>query len=747
MTRDIKASIDNDHDYYVLPNLETDNFTNMPLINIQIKRPGEVVYVSYLFKSDLSGFYLTLRSSYSTNKKLRFIKNESYLYRNLLNERYEIEQEGYDIGLFNDNSFKSEYYGIITAKYYEKDNIPTHQELKIDLNRFLEMYNFLLNNANSSRKIENSVTRDNMINKNKNFDSFYDYLIKNEYLFDKETIENYLLSLKVKPFTILTGNSGTGKTKLSQLYAKYISGIEENDLEDEEFANSEGYITVKAKTNFSSWANKGWTLNLDDFRDFLPFEEISKKIDFTVDGIEGRGTVNFLIQLYYDSEIIKNYFNKLYEEDETNVVPLKIRCEDIKIFGTDSYLENTDAIEIIQKSNKTAFNKRQWMLSKKFFDYLPLPHGFVNCNILAGNTESTGRFRVMSKLTFEPNKKLQDYLKRKDGKEVTLEIKPDTYNFHDFKSKLNCDKKVKEVNTGLHNMENYKIIPVGANWTENRHIIGYYNIITNEYNETPAYKLIKQAQKSSEPHFLILDEMNLSHVERYFADFLSAIESGEKIPLYGEEELSLPKNLFIIGTVNVDETTYMFSPKVLDRANVIEFETYSAYDYMNNDIDLIPPSGNISFLEDPLSGNYVRSYGIDELRDFFMDVSVDGNPFWNILTNEINSLQLILKESGFDFGFRVINEMLRFMAVAYEYEGNDGEFSNWTRYFDACIKQKILPKLHGSERIIGETLDKLYEKCVGPHLTYETSKYPESARKLAEMKEVLRKQRYVSFIN
>ena len=87
------------------------------------------------------------------------------------------------------------------------------------------------------------------------------------------------------------------------------------------------------------------------------------------------------------------------------------------------------------------------------------------------------------------------------------------------------------------------------------------------------------------PHFLILDEMNLSHVERYFADMLSAIESGEPLHLHSEagtvghpalpsgvpRELSLPPNLFIVGTVNVDETTYMFSPKVLDRANVLEF--------------------------------------------------------------------------------------------------------------------------------------------------------------------------------
>ena len=241
--------------------------------------------------------------------------------------------------------------------------------------------------------------------------------------------------------------------------------------------------------------------------------------------------------------------------------------------------------------------------------------------------------------------------------------------------------------------------------------------------------------------------MNLSHVERYFADFLSAIESGEKIPLYGEEELTLPENLFIIGTVNVDETTYMFSPKVLDRANVIEFETYSASDYMNNKINLEPPSGNISYLEDPLEGNYIREYGIDELRDLFAEVTVDGEPFWDLLTEEISAFQKILKKSGFDFGFRVINEIVRFMAVAWKYEGEPADFSNWNRYFDACIKQKMLPKLHGSEKIIGQTLKELYNACVGEHYTYETAKYPESARKLHEMREVLRKQRYVSFIN
>ena len=97
--------------------------------------------------------------------------------------------------------------------------------------------------------------------------------------------------------------------------------------------------------------------------------------------------------------------------------------------------------------------------------------------------------------------------------------------------------------------------------------------------------MITAANDPANPYALILDEMNLAHVERYFADALSGMESGQEcLPNLavdsegvwrvkpGESRLvQLPSNLFVIGTVNVDETTYLFSPKVLDRANTFEF--------------------------------------------------------------------------------------------------------------------------------------------------------------------------------
>ena len=294
-------------------------------------------------------------------------------------------------------------------------------------------------------------------------------------------------------------------------------------------------------------------------------------------------------------------------------------------------------------------------------------------------------------------------------------------------------------------MDEYDIIPVGSNWTENRFIVGFYNVITNEYQKTSALNVMLEAARTpSKPYFLILDEMNLSHVERYFSDFLSAMESGEKIPLHQDPnldfptEIELPENLFVIGTVNVDETTYMFSPKVLDRANAIEFLTPSARDYMNGKTHENNLNGKIEYLENPLSDLDIRKAPISGIRELLGDVQTPEGLFWDVASDELFKLQNTLKEAGFDFGFRVINEIMRFMYVSWEYEEEPSNWTNWKRYFDAQIKQKMLPRIHGSQRTLEGVLDKLSDIC---------SEYPSSKTKLEEMRDVLYKQRYVAFTN
>ncbi len=138
-------------------------------------------------------------------------------------------------------------------------------------------------------------------------------------------------------------------------------------------------------------------------------------------------------------------------------------------------------------------------------------------------------------------------------------------------------------------------VSVRPDWTDNSYLLGWYNAIAERYETTAVLDLILEASGEPEiPHFIILDEMNIAKVEHYFSDFLSAMESRwidaggkvhqEPIRLHnqGDEgewgpgpgvpsEIALPLNVYVTGTVNVDESTYMFSPKVLDRANVIEF--------------------------------------------------------------------------------------------------------------------------------------------------------------------------------
>lgn len=589
--------------------------------------------------------------------------------------------------------------------------------------------------------------------------SFQEYLLSKGYLFDPKIIENYLLSIKVKPFVIFTGNSGTGKTKLSQLFAEYISDSTQNSGNNSSLINDNEFLSVKVPVNKSSFENTGWTLSNKYLYDVLPIKESQCDCDMWVDNIPAKAYVRVQMQLEYDknNEKLKNYFKNLFSQGTSKIVDLKINVGAFKeIYDCKSNNENFIILE--QNSNKTAFNERQWFMNNNIFNYLPFKSGYVGCNIVVEDIKSTAKIRLMPRLYFKKNKELQDYLKENEGKKVEVKIKTDNFNFDNFHP---IWEREKDDSTDYKKDPNYKIVPVGANWTENRHVLGFYNVITEEYNETPSYSLIKAAKNDiGSPYFLILDEMNLSHVERYFADFLSAIESGHPIPLYSNDdenyELDIPDNLLIVGTVNVDETTYMFSPKVLDRANTIEFPTMAAKEYMNSDFKEFDFK-NINYLMNPLEDLDVRNMNVYDLKDIFMFINCSEGNLWDVLSNELDLFQSILKKINFDFGFRVINEILRFMFVSWRYEDSPQNWENWERYFDAQVKQKILPKLHGSQKAIGQTINELFNACLIERknnadarlvdLTKKDCRYYTSAVKLQNMAKILSNQRYVSFIN
>ena len=245
-------------------------------------------------------------------------------------------------------------------------------------------------------------------------------------------------------------------------------------------------------------------------------------------------------------------------------------------------------------------------------------------------------------------------------------------------------------------------IPVGADWTSNENILGYPDgLDKGVYVSTPSLDLILRAGENPDvPYFLILDEMNLSHVERYFADMLSAIESGEAIPLYEGPErkagdrtipnrLSLPKNLFVIGTVNVDETTYLFSPKVLDRAQVIEFRVSDAemgrFLAKPDGVDLSRLAGK--------GEAFAKAFCEEAAKN---DITVPEAAKVRFEPEMLTFFKLFQQHDA-EFGFRIAREAATFIHFHNLLSGLPADDEAWfNEAFDAVILQKMLPKLNGS---------------------------------------------------
>ena len=286
-------------------------------------------------------------------------------------------------------------------------------------------------------------------------------------------------------------------------------------------------------------------------------------------------------------------------------------------------------------------------------------------------------------------------------------------------------------------------VSIGADWTNREPLLGYPNALNKDEYVKPESGVLQLLMRANEdpdkPYFLILDEMNLSVVERYFADFLSAMESGEPIKLWDNEagnvpkEIELPKNVFIIGTINVDETTYMFSPKVLDRANVIEFKIAA-----NEMEDYLGKKVNIN-LEKAYSA--CADMAVDFVNKAKSQVEKDEKN-----KDVLLSFFKELKEVNAEFGYRTVNEISRYLHFA------DGDLEDDSA-IDTAILQKLLPKLHGSRKKLVPVLTSLWQLCLNDGVTKEIDaefsatdfKYPESAEKIQRMYNAVVDNGFTSF--
>ncbi|RQD74102.1 MAG: hypothetical protein D5S01_07070 [Halanaerobium sp. MSAO_Bac5] len=250
--------------------------------------------------------------------------------------------------------------------------------------------------------------------------------------------------------------------------------------------------------------------------------------------------------------------------------------------------------------------------------------------------------------------------------------------------------------------------------------------------------------------------MNLARVEYYFSDFLSKMETryfdDEKIKTdkiltenefddrdktdalskYGD--LYLPDNLYIIGTVNMDETTHPFSKKVLDRANTIEFNEIDLTAFLEEDYETLVAE-QLKLNNEFLKTDYLK----------LKDLLPSKKEKIKAITEELNQLNLILKKANLQVGYRIRDEINFYIIQAL-----DKDLISQSTAFDKGILQKILPRIQGSSRIIKKILVELFKFFTDKDFSTENTKfagemwdyyqknknlikYPESAKKTAYM--------------
>lgn len=284
-----------------------------------------------------------------------------------------------------------------------------------------------------------------------------------------------------------------------------------------------------------------------------------------------------------------------------------------------------------------------------------------------------------------------------------------------------------------HKPKNFEMVQVKPNWHDSSELIGYVSRIDGvRYVVGPFLKfMVKAIQDPNTPYFLCLDEMNLAPVEQYFAEFLSVVESrkvdkdGNVVtdPLVdyssteeykslidqlfcddaerkayltevGGKRLTIPQNLIVVGTVNMDETTFSFSRKVLDRAMTIEMNEVDLKGGLTNRHENI---GKIEF--DDIIGKAVEGVDVYAAHKGVCDKAI----------TYLKSINAALDKTPFKVAYRTRNELLLYVVNNLSWKTDD-ELEDFViaRALDEITCMKILTRIEGDEtKVSANFLDNL----------------------------------------
>lgn len=318
---------------------------------------------------------------------------------------------------------------------------------------------------------------------------------------------------------------------------------------------------------------------------------------------------------------------------------------------------------------------------------------------------------------------------------------------------------------------NFEMVQVKPNWHDSSELIGYVSRIGADKDGNGVVfvagdflKFVARAWEEPEiPYFLCLDEMNLAPVEQYFAEYLSVVESRnadengivttdpilKKVSQewywklcseltsketlreqFRDHGISLPQNLIVVGTVNMDETTFSFSRKVLDRAMTIEMNEVNLKGGLRKRHEEIGKLG-----AEDLIGNAVE--GVDVFEDFHDECKTT--------INYLQAVNDVLEGTPFKIAYRTRNEFLLYVVNNLPYRKDDeSEEFVIARALDEMTCMKILSRIEGDADKIGNLLEQLssvIKEQLGDGFTKENSV---SLKKLSEMENRL-KSGYTSF--
>ena len=318
--------------------------------------------------------------------------------------------------------------------------------------------------------------------------------------------------------------------------------------------------------------------------------------------------------------------------------------------------------------------------------------------------------------------------------------------------------------------KNFAMIQVKPNWHDSSELIGYVSRVSGEpvYVAGDFLKFITKAWENLDvPHFLCLDEMNLAPVEQYFAEYLSVIESRKNIDgeivtdaiiekcaeqwyydltaklttndgvrtRFMNEGITIPKNLIVVGTVNMDETTFSFSRKVLDRAMTIEMNEVDLEGGLDNKYESIGKLGEAELIGYAVEG---------------VDVYADNKEVCDTAISYLKAINEKLEGTPFKVAYRTRNEFLLYVVnnLPYNKDENGEDIPQEmviARALDEITNMKILSRIEGDETKVSERflndlretikkeLNRISQKEYSGTKGKEGTEYAVSLAKLKEM--------------